>query len=88
MGFSGQPQVPVGEANVNIRRSIASAKQNKVLAEALKKQRQRQINSAFSVVLDMDAFPPGPGGTGSRWLRGGSHEHELKTVPGSIAKSV
>jgi hypothetical protein len=30
--------------------------QKKALVEALKVQRQRQINSAFAVVLDLDAF--------------------------------
>lgn len=55
-GLERAAQIPVGDSSVNIRTTAASAKQKKALLEAMKRQRQRQINSAFSVVLDIDAF--------------------------------
>lgn len=55
-GIERPAQVPVGDSSVVVRETAATRKQKQVLLEALKKQRQRQINSAFAVVLDIDAF--------------------------------
>lgn len=54
-------QVPVGDTNVVVQASTASKEQRRILRETLKKQRQRQIDSAFSVMLDIDAFLLEPG---------------------------
>lgn len=59
-GIERSAQVPVGEASVNLRATMVRKGHKKALVEALKKQRQRQINSAFSVVLDMDAYQTDP----------------------------
>jgi hypothetical protein len=55
-GIERHAQVPVGDSSVVIQATTASKKQKQTLLEAMKKQRQRQINSAFAVVLDIDAF--------------------------------
>jgi hypothetical protein len=49
-------QVPVGDTVLSIRTSGIPRGQKKALVDALKKKRQRQINSAFAVLLDMDAY--------------------------------
>jgi hypothetical protein len=48
--------LPVGDTVLTVRASAADKNQRKVLLETLKKNRQRQVNSAFAVVLDIDAF--------------------------------
>jgi hypothetical protein len=55
-GFERSAQVPIGETTLTIRSSAVSSKQKKVLLEALKKERHRQINAAFSAVLDIDTY--------------------------------
>jgi hypothetical protein len=55
-GIERPAQIPVGDSSVVVRETATSKKQRKALLEAMKKQRQRQINSAFAVVLDIDAF--------------------------------
>ena len=55
-GIERSAQIPAGETVLNVRASAAPRNQKQVLIEALKKKRQRQINSAFAVVLDIDAF--------------------------------
>jgi hypothetical protein len=55
-GIERPAQVPVGDSSVVMQATTATKKQKRVLLEAMKKQRQRQINSAFAVVLDIDAF--------------------------------
>jgi hypothetical protein len=59
-GVERSAQVPVGEASVNIRSSLASKEQKQALLQAMKKKRQRQIDSAFAVVLDIDAYQQEP----------------------------
>jgi hypothetical protein len=55
-GIERPAQIPVGDSSVVVRETATPKKQRKALLEAMKKQRQRQINSAFAVVLDIDAF--------------------------------
>lgn len=55
-GIERPAQVPVGDSSVVMHATTATKKQKRMLLEAMKKQRQRQINSAFAVVLDIDAF--------------------------------
>jgi hypothetical protein len=55
-GIERPAQIPVGDSSVVVRETATSKKQRKALLEAMKKQRQRQINSAFAVILDIDAF--------------------------------
>ncbi len=59
-GVERSAQVPVGEVSVNIRTTVASEDQKKALLQAMKKKRQRQIDSAFAVVLDIDAYQQEP----------------------------
>jgi hypothetical protein len=49
-------QIPFGETTLTVQASAAPKDQRKVLVESLKVKRQRQVNSAFAVVLDLDAF--------------------------------
>jgi hypothetical protein len=60
-GIERSAQVPVGDSTVVVQSTVATKKQKQVLLEAMKKKRQRQIDSAFAVVLDIDAFLPEPG---------------------------
>ncbi len=55
-GMERSAQIPIGEATLAVRSSTVHENQRKVLMETLRKERQRQINSAFAVVLDIDAF--------------------------------
>jgi hypothetical protein len=55
-GIERNAQIPVGETVLAVRASTVPRGQRKVLLEAMKKQRQRQINSAFAVEVDIDAF--------------------------------
>lgn len=55
-GIERSAQIPVGEAVLTVRASTAPRNQRKILLESLKKKRQRQINSAFAVVVDIDAY--------------------------------
>lgn len=55
-GIERHAQIPVGDVSINIHASKVSKGQEKALREALKQQRQRQINSAFAVALDIDAY--------------------------------
>jgi hypothetical protein len=55
-GIERSAQIPVGDQALNVRASAVPQKQKQVLLEALKMKRQRQISSAFAVVVDVDAF--------------------------------
>ena len=55
-GIERSAQIPVGESSVVVQTSAAAKKQRRAVLEAMKKKRQRQIDSAFAVVLDIDAF--------------------------------
>jgi hypothetical protein len=55
-GIERSAQLPMGETNLNIRASAVSEKRKTALLAALKQKRQRQLNAAFAVVLDMDTF--------------------------------
>lgn len=55
-GIERSAQVPVGDSSVVMQATTATKKQKQALLEAMKKRRQRQIDSAFAVVLDIDAF--------------------------------
>lgn len=55
-GIERPAQVPVGEMTLNIHKASLHEKQGKALTEALKKKRQRQLDAAFAVKLDIDAF--------------------------------
>jgi hypothetical protein len=55
-GVERSAQVPVGDAVLNVRASATSERQRQVLLQALKQKRQRQIASAYAVVLDVDAY--------------------------------
>ncbi len=59
-GMERSAQVPFGDVNLTIRSSGLPKHQQETLAQTLKKQRQRQINSAFATVLDIDAFRINP----------------------------
>jgi hypothetical protein len=61
-GIERAAQVPVGDTLLNVRPSAAPKGQRQALLASLKKQRQRQINTAFAVVLDIDAFLLDPEG--------------------------
>ncbi len=55
-GFERSAQLPMGDTNLNIRASAVSQKRKAVLLEAIKQKRQKQINSSFAAVLDMDTY--------------------------------
>jgi hypothetical protein len=55
-GIERSAQIPVGDLNIVVQTSAATKKQKRAVLEAMKKKRQRQIDSAFAVVLDIDAF--------------------------------
>jgi hypothetical protein len=55
-GIERSAQLPMGDTNLNIRASAVSQKQRAVLLEALKQKRQKQINSSFATVLDIDTY--------------------------------
>lgn len=59
-GIERAAQVPMGEANLQVRASAVSKKRKAALLEAMKKKRQRQINSSFAAVLDIDAYRKEP----------------------------
>jgi hypothetical protein len=61
-GIERSAQVSVGDTVLNVRASATSEKQRRVLIEALKQERQRQIASAYAVVLDVDAYLISPAG--------------------------
>ncbi len=71
-GVERSAQIPMGETVLAVQASTAPRGQKKVLLETMKKQRQRQINSAFAVVVDIDAFQLEPGELD---LRGFVQEH-------------
>jgi hypothetical protein len=55
-GIERTAQIQVGDSNHAIQETAATKSQKRALLEAMKKQRQRQINTAFAAVLDIDAF--------------------------------
>jgi hypothetical protein len=55
-GIERSAQIPIGETTLTIRASAMPKNQRHVLIDQLKKKRQRQINSAFAVLLDIDAY--------------------------------
>jgi hypothetical protein len=56
-GVERSAQIPISGGDLlAIRASAVPKNQKQALTEALKQKRQRQINSAFSAVLDIDAF--------------------------------
>lgn len=59
-GIERSAQVPIGDNMLTIRSSGLPKKQKEALKAVLKKQRQRQVNSAFAAVLDMDAYCTDP----------------------------
>lgn len=59
-GKERSAQVPVGDTSLSVRSSTVPTKQRKALIEALKKERQRQVNSRFMVEMDIDAYRPEP----------------------------
>jgi hypothetical protein len=59
-GIERSAQLPMGDTSLNVRASAVSPKQKAVLIQALKKRRQRQINSSFAAVLDIDAYRKEP----------------------------
>lgn len=59
-GVERPAQVSIGDTNLSIRPSRLPENQKAALVRTLKKQRQRQINSAFAVALDIDAYRTDP----------------------------
>jgi len=59
-GIERSAQLPFGDAVLAIKASGASTNQKKILLDRLKQKRSRQINSAFAVVLDIDAYLEDP----------------------------
>lgn len=59
-GIERAAQLPVGDISLNVRTSVLSQQRKDALREALKKKRQRQINSSFAAVLDIDAYRTEP----------------------------
>lgn len=59
-GVERAAQIPVGDNNISVRSSALPSNQRSALKESLKIKRHRQINTAFSVVLDVDAFVDDP----------------------------
>jgi hypothetical protein len=55
-GIERSAQIAVGDSSVVMQATAATKKHKRALLEAMKKQRHRQINPAFAVVLDIDAF--------------------------------
>jgi hypothetical protein len=55
-GIERSAQVPIGDNALTVRASGLPNKQKEALKAALKRQRQRQVNSAFAAMLDIDAF--------------------------------
>lgn len=55
-GIERAAQIPVGDTVLTVRPSAAHERQRQKLIQALKRKRQRQISSAFAVVLDVDAY--------------------------------
>jgi hypothetical protein len=55
-GMERPAQIPFGEAALAVRASAVDKGQRRALLDALKQKRARQIDSAFSVVLDIDAY--------------------------------
>jgi hypothetical protein len=63
-GVERPAQIPAGDTILSVRASATHERQRQALLKALKQERQRQINSAFAVVLDVDAYllnPAEPG---------------------------
>jgi hypothetical protein len=59
-GIERAAQLPMGETTLNVRASAVSEKQKAVLMEALKQKRQKQINSSYAAVLDIDTYRKEP----------------------------
>src|SRR5579872_1204687 len=55
-GIERSAQLPVGDTSLNVRASAVSNKQKEVLREALKQKRQKQINSLYAALLDIDTY--------------------------------
>jgi hypothetical protein len=55
-GIERPAQLPMGETTLNVRASAVSHGQKAVLIEALKQKRQRQINTSYAALLDIDAY--------------------------------
>jgi hypothetical protein len=55
-GIERSAQLAMGDTNLNIRASAVSERRKTALLEAMKQKRQRQINTSFAVVLDMDTY--------------------------------
>jgi len=62
-GVETAAQLDMGTEVLNIRASALPEKQKHILTEQLKAKRRREVNSEFSVVIDIDAYhedPPSP----------------------------
>ena len=59
-GVERAAQVPIGDTTLTVRSSSLPKNQKAALQESLKKQRQRQINAAFSALLDIDSYRMDP----------------------------
>lgn len=55
-GIERPAQIPFGQTILGVKASATAKNQKQVLLETLRKARQRQVNSAFAVELDIDAF--------------------------------
>lgn len=55
-GIERTAEIPAGDAVINIRKSTASKNNKKLLLEAMKQKRARQINPAFFVDYDLDSY--------------------------------
>lgn len=86
-GVERSAEVPVGDTVLSIRETTASSNQKKALFDVLKKNRQRQINSAFSVVLDLDAFLLEPEAFDTRQFIDENHRDNLRRFRDAIPKT-
>ncbi len=86
-GTERAAQVPVGEGMLAVRASAVPKGQRQAVLSALKKQSQRQINSAFSVVLDIDAFLVDPPEVDLRGFVQQYSQENIKQFGNAIARS-
>lgn len=86
-GVERSAEVPVGDTVLRVRESTTHSNQKKILLEAMKKQRQRQINSAYAVVLDIDAFLVEPEAIDSREFIEKNNRENLSRFRDAIPKS-
>jgi len=59
-GIERSAQLPMGDTTLNVRASSLPERQRDVLLATMKRERQRQINSSYAGVLDIDTYRKEP----------------------------